>query len=105
MGVVRRRLYVLHPDRQDCGLARIMLSLACVPRIGAFRFRDDGPVTLDNLPVDCTMRIFENDGTTHIIPEGRTYLDVEAYVADLFRLHSARFLIGFGTGTTVFQSH
>lgn len=76
------------------GLARIMLSLARVPlpHIGAFRFRDDSIVTLDNRPLDYTMMIFENDGTTRIILEGCTYSDAKAYIADLFRLHSARFL-------------
>ncbi|TPX14871.1 uncharacterized protein E0L32_004980 [Thyridium curvatum] len=85
------------PVRQQnlfCGLARIMLSLARVPlpRIGALRFRDDGTVALANRPLDCTMMLFENDGTPRVIPRDRTYATTEAYVADLFRLHDQRFL-------------
>ncbi len=76
------------------GLARIVLSLARdpLPRIGAFSFRDDGTIALTNRPLDCTMAIFENDGTPRVMPGDRTYSAVEPYVADLFRLHDQRFL-------------
>lgn len=87
----------MDPARQQNlfhGLARIILSLARVPLpyIGAFRFRDDGSITLANRPLDCTMMIFENDGTPRTIPSNRTYSAVELYVADLLRLHDQRFL-------------
>lgn len=85
------------PGRQQNlfrGLARIMLSLARVPlpRIGAFSFRDDGTIALVNRPLDCSMAIFENENTPRAIPCSQTYSGTEAYVADLFRLHTQRFL-------------
>jgi hypothetical protein len=71
-----------------------MLSLARVPlpRIGSFRFLDDGTIALSNRPFDCTMMIFENNGTPRIIPNDRTYSTTGCYVTDLFRLHDQRFL-------------
>ncbi|KAF6787339.1 aminoglycoside phosphotransferase [Colletotrichum sojae] len=80
----RRNLYA--------GIARIMLSLARVPqpRIGSFRFHDDGTVTLSNRPLTCAMMILENDGAPRAIPPGRTYATAAAYASELMALQDGR---------------
>ncbi|PKS08632.1 hypothetical protein jhhlp_005019 [Lomentospora prolificans] len=76
------------------GIAQLMLSLARVPqpRIGSFRFHDDGSVTLTNRPLICSTMILENDGTPRTIQRNNTYLSTDAFVADLFNFHDKRFL-------------
>lgn len=80
----RRNLYA--------GISRIMLSLARVPqpRIGSFRFHDDGTVTLSNRPLTCAMAILENDGAPRAIPPGRTYASAATYASDLMTLQDGR---------------
>jgi hypothetical protein len=76
------------------GVARLMLSLARIPqpRIGSFRFHDNGTITLTNRPLTCSIMVLENDGTPRTIPRNNTYLYTEPFVADLFTFHDKRFL-------------
>jgi len=62
----RRRLFK--------GIARLMLLLAYIPqpRIGLFRFYNNGTITLTNRPLSCTIMILENDGTPTTIQPNDT---------------------------------
>lgn len=75
------------------GMARLILSLARIPqpRIGSFRFHNDGTVTLTNRPLSCTTVILENDGVPRIMERNDTYTCTEAYVSDMLTLHDNRF--------------
>lgn len=76
------------------GIARIMLALSRVPqpKIGSFRFNDDGTVTLANRPLLCSTMILENEGTPRTMPTDETYGCTEPFVADMIRLHDNRLL-------------
>ncbi|KAK3900414.1 hypothetical protein C8A05DRAFT_45750 [Staphylotrichum tortipilum] len=76
------------------GIAQIMLSLARVPqpRIGAFRFHDDGTITLTNRPLTCSMMILENDGAARTMQPGDTYGCTDAFVSETLTFHDRRFL-------------
>ncbi|KND87838.1 hypothetical protein TOPH_07455 [Tolypocladium ophioglossoides CBS 100239] len=85
------------PDRRRRlfrGMARLMLSLARIPqpRIGSFRFHNDGTVTLTNRPLNCTTMMLENDGTPRTMQTNQTYSCTEPFVADMLHLHDKRFL-------------
>ncbi len=75
-------------------MARMMLSLARIPqpRIGSFRFHDDGTITLTNRPLTCSIMRLENDGTPRTIQRDDTYLCVEPFLSDLSAFHDERFL-------------
>jgi hypothetical protein len=51
------------------GISRVMLSLARVPqpRIGSFRFEDDGRITLSQPPLLCTNTILESEGVPRVL--------------------------------------
>ncbi len=76
------------------GMARVMLSLARIPqpRIGSFRFYDDGTIALTNRPLICSIMLLENDGTPRTIQRDDTYQCTESFIADLFDFHDKRFL-------------
>jgi len=76
------------------GMARIILSLASIsqPRIGSFRFHNDGTITLTNRPLSCAMIILENDCAPRMIQENDTYTCTEAFVSDMLNFHENRFL-------------
>ncbi|KIH93732.1 hypothetical protein SPBR_04180 [Sporothrix brasiliensis 5110] len=74
--------------------SRIMLSLARVPqpRIGAFRFNDDGTITLDNRPLVSTITIHESEGAPRTIPPNQTFSRVDDYIDSMISFHEHRFL-------------
>ncbi|KAL2068344.1 hypothetical protein VTL71DRAFT_16442 [Oculimacula yallundae] len=74
-------------------IARIMLSLARYPqpKIGSFRFHNNGTVTLTNRPLICTAMIHENEGAPMSMQRATTYSSTEPFVADMFRFHDKRF--------------
>lgn len=76
------------------GLARLILSMARIPqpRIGAFKFQDDGTVTLTNRPLTCATAILENEGAPRVIQRSDTYVCTEAFVSDMLTFHDNRFL-------------
>ncbi|POR33381.1 Aminoglycoside phosphotransferase [Tolypocladium paradoxum] len=76
------------------GLARIMLSLSRIPqpRIGSFRFNDDGTITLTNRPLLSSTMILESEGTPRTTWTNQTYACVDPFVADLISLHDNRLL-------------
>ncbi|OAA59533.1 hypothetical protein SPI_05731 [Niveomyces insectorum RCEF 264] len=78
------------------GLSRIILALARIPqpRIGAFRFYDDGTIALDNRPITCDMLDNENQGAPRTVAVDTTYTNTDQYVADLARFHDQRFRAG-----------
>ncbi|PNY25379.1 Aminoglycoside phosphotransferase [Tolypocladium capitatum] len=85
------------PARKDNlfrGVARLMLSLARVaqPRIGSFRFHDDGTVALTSRPLFSSTIILENEGAPRIIQRSDTYTCTEAFVSDMLTFHDNRFL-------------
>lgn len=73
-------------------LARIMLAVSRVkqPRIGAFRFNDDGTITLSNRPLMCATMILENEGTPRTMETGETYGCTDAFASDMITLHDNR---------------
>jgi hypothetical protein len=75
-------------------MARLILSLARIPqpRIGSFRFHNDGIVTLTNRPLPCSTMILENDGAPRIIQRSDTYTCTEAFVSDMLTFHDNNFL-------------
>ena len=74
-------------------VSRIILALARVPqpRIGAFRFHDDGTIRLDGRPVSCDVGILESEGAPQTMPVDKTYTNVDQYVADLSTFFEAQF--------------
>ncbi|CAK7236969.1 hypothetical protein SCUCBS95973_009788 [Sporothrix curviconia] len=76
------------------GVSRIILSLARVPqpRIGAFRFNDDGTISLDGRPVTADMVVLENAGAPRTMAVDTTYSSVDEYVDELQTFHEQRFL-------------
>jgi hypothetical protein len=70
------------------GIARLILSLACIPqpRIGSFQFHSDG-VTLTNRPLPCSVIILENDGAPRTIQRNETYTCTEPFVVDEKKQH------------------
>ncbi|CAK7228964.1 hypothetical protein SBRCBS47491_007085 [Sporothrix bragantina] len=76
------------------GVSRIILSLARVPqpRIGAFRFNDDGTISLDNRPVTADMFVLENAGAPRTMDVDATYDSVDEYIDELQTFHEQRFL-------------
>ena len=76
------------------GVSRIILSLARVPqpRIGAFRFNDDGTISLDSRPVTADMFVLENAGAPRTMQVDTTYSSVGEYVDQLQTFHEQRFL-------------
>lgn len=76
------------------GIARLMCSLARVPqpRIGSFRFHDDGSIALTNRPLLNSTIIRENEGAPRIMQRQDTYTCTEAFVSDLLTFHDNRFL-------------
>ncbi|OAA60382.1 hypothetical protein SPI_05506 [Niveomyces insectorum RCEF 264] len=75
-------------------VSRVLLAVARIPqpRIGAFRFNDDGTISLDNRPITCGVFLLENDGAPRTMAIDRTYTNVDQYVADLATFHDQRFL-------------
>ncbi|EQL02551.1 Aminoglycoside phosphotransferase [Ophiocordyceps sinensis CO18] len=75
-------------------MARIMLAVSRVPqpRIGSFRFNDDGTITLANRPLVCSTMILESEGTPRTMRTDETYGCTEPFVADMIRLHDNRLL-------------
>lgn len=61
------------------GMARVMLSLTCIPqpRIGSFRFHGDGTIALTNRPLPYALVILENGGAPRTIPTDETYTCTE----------------------------
>ncbi|CAK7262921.1 hypothetical protein SEPCBS119000_000221 [Sporothrix epigloea] len=76
------------------GVSRIILSLARVPqpRIGAFRFNDDGTISLDSRPVSAEMIVLENAGAPRTVDVGTTFSSVDEYVGSLQTFHEQRFI-------------
>lgn len=76
------------------GMAHIVLSLARTrqPRIGSFRFHDDGTISLANRPLLCSMAIMENDGAPRTINRNDTYTSTEPFVSDMLTFHDNSFL-------------
>lgn len=76
------------------GMARLILSLACIPqpRIGSFQFNIDGTVTLTNRPLPCSVIVLENDGAPRSIQRNETYTCTEPFVADMLTLCENSFL-------------
>lgn len=74
-------------------LASIMLSLARLPqpRIGAFAFRYDGTIALENRPVTMNMIQQENEGAPRTMAETTTYTTIDSYITDLAAFHDQRF--------------
>lgn len=71
-----------------------MLSLARFPqpRIGSFRFHDDGSVSLTNRPLTSAIVLLENDGAPRTMQRDDTYTSTESYVSDLLTFHDNSFL-------------
>lgn len=76
------------------GMARLMLSLANIPRprIGSFQFHTDGTISLTNRPLPCSVMILENDGALRTIQKNEMYTCTEPFVADMLTLHENSFL-------------
>ncbi|KIH88236.1 hypothetical protein SPBR_06900 [Sporothrix brasiliensis 5110] len=76
------------------GVSRIILALARVPqpRIGAFRFNDDGTISLDNRPVTADMFVLENARAPRTMSVDTTYTNVNEYVSDLQTFQEQKFL-------------
>lgn len=76
-------------------LSRIILAVARIPqpRIGAFRFNDDGTIALDNRPITRDMFLLENAGAPRAMGVDTTYTNVDQYVADLQAFHEQAFLM------------
>ncbi|ODA76920.1 hypothetical protein RJ55_07436 [Drechmeria coniospora] len=75
-------------------LARITIALSRMPqpKIGSFRFNDDGTISLSSRPLTCSTMILESEGTPRTIETTETLTCVEAFVADMIRLHDNRLL-------------
>ncbi|CAK7263486.1 hypothetical protein SEPCBS57363_000583 [Sporothrix epigloea] len=84
------------------GVSRIILSLARVPqpRIGAFRFNEDGTISLDNRPVSADMIVLENAGAPRTMDVNTTYSSVDEYVSGLQTFHEQRFLAAPNAATS-----
>lgn len=76
------------------GMSRLILSLARIPqpRIGSFRFHNNGTVTLSNRPLPCSIIILENEGAPRTISRNETYTCTEPFVADILTFHDNVFL-------------
>lgn len=76
------------------GVSRIILALARVPqpRIGAFRFNDNGTISLDNRPVTADMFVLENARAPRTMSVDTTYTNVNEYVSDLQTFQEQKFL-------------
>lgn len=76
------------------GMARVMLSLARIPqpRIGSFRFHNDGTITLTNRPLTSSTMILESKGAPRVMLCKNTYACTEAFVSDILTFHDNRFL-------------
>lgn len=76
------------------GLSHLILSLAQVPlpRIGAWRFHNDGTIALSNRPLTCSVIRLEDNGAPRVIQPSETYTCVEPYVSDLLTLQNGYFL-------------
>ncbi|KAG5955748.1 hypothetical protein E4U57_003206 [Claviceps arundinis] len=76
-------------ERLFRGLARMVVSLARIPqpRIGSFKFDDDGSITLTNRPSFAATTTLENSGAQQSISAGETYTCTEPFVADMITLH------------------
>lgn len=77
------------------GVSRIMLALARAPqpRIGAFRFNDDGTISLDGRPASCEMAMLESEGARRTIPVDKTYTNVDQYVSDMLTFFESHFRV------------
>ncbi|PNY23580.1 Aminoglycoside phosphotransferase [Tolypocladium capitatum] len=75
-------------------LSRIMLAMSRTeqPRIGSFRFNDDGTITLTNRPLTRSITMLEGAGTPGTMQANETYGCMDAFVADMLRLHDKRLL-------------
>lgn len=84
----------LRRQRLFQGMARLIISLACIPqpRIGSFEFQVDGTITLTNRPMPCCAVILENDGAARTMQRNETYTCTEPFVADMLTLHENSFL-------------
>lgn len=76
------------------GVSRVILALARVPqpRIGAFRFNDDGTISLDNRPVTADMFVLENARAPRTMGVDTTYTNANEYVSDLQTFQEQKFL-------------
>lgn len=76
------------------GLSRLILSVSriALPAIGAWKFHDDGSISLSNRPLTCGVVIHENAGAPRILQQNEPYSCVEPYVSDLLTFHDGRFL-------------
>ncbi|OAA63599.1 hypothetical protein SPI_03762 [Niveomyces insectorum RCEF 264] len=95
--VVRNHKLSLEPVKMRNlfrGVARIILAVARIPlaKVGAFRFRDDGTIALENRPITSDVFRFENEGAPRTVDADKTYTNVDQYVADLAAFHDQRFL-------------
>ncbi len=95
--VVRNRPLAEEPEKMKNmfrGISRIILALARFPqpRIGSFRFRDDGTIALENRPVASDMFLLESGGAPQVMPIDQTYTSVDQYVSDFIAVHDAAFL-------------
>ncbi|KAL8367268.1 hypothetical protein RB599_010318 [Gaeumannomyces hyphopodioides] len=76
------------------GMARIILSLARIPqpRIGSFRFHDDGTISLTNRPFTIVLALLENNGAPRVLQSDTTYTCTEPFVSDMLTFHDRSFL-------------
>jgi hypothetical protein len=81
-------------SRLFTGISRILLSLARVPqpRIGSFRFNQDGTVELANRPLSCSMMMLENDDASRTIQKDETFSCTDVYASEIISFHDNRFL-------------
>ncbi|CAK7200806.1 hypothetical protein SEUCBS139899_003505 [Sporothrix eucalyptigena] len=76
------------------GVSRIILALARVPqpRIGAFRFNDNGTISLDGRPATADMIVLENAEAPRTMSVDTTYASAEEYIGAMQTFHEERFL-------------
>ncbi|CAK7269670.1 hypothetical protein SEPCBS119000_003689 [Sporothrix epigloea] len=70
-----------------------MVSVARIPqpRIGSFRFNDNGTITLTGRPNLCAALIFEREGALRTTELLETYGTSDTFCSDLLRLHENYF--------------
>jgi hypothetical protein len=76
------------------GIARLILSLAQIPqpRIGSFRYHEDGTISLSNRPLSYSTIMLENNGAPRTMQTSDTYTCTDAFVSDMLTFHEHRFL-------------
>lgn len=75
-------------------VSRIILAVARIPqpKIGAFRFNENGTIALDNRPILFDMFQWENQGAPRTMGVDQTYTSTAHYVADVLSFYDGRFL-------------